>query len=455
MNFPALEQNPFLSGGVVLMILGGLLYYLNRLPWMIYDFVERFFIVRIEILDDDEAYQWMQVWLAERLHRTLSISVVTKRNQPQATDGEDYLPDRNRGKPSVHFVPAVGTYFFWYQSRLVTLNRNRQESSASIISTSGDPKNQLRNKESFTLRIFSRDKNLARRLVEDCRHKAIPDDDKVDILVANYGCWSLGARVRPRPLASVILDGNQACELRADMQRFLAAADWYRDIGIPYRRGYLLHGPPGNGKTSIVKALAGELNMSIYLLMLSDSDMNDNRINDLLAKVPDKSVLLLEDIDCAFTRRKRANGKEGGLTFSGLLNAIDGVASSEGRIIVMTTNHVDRLDPALIRPGRADVKLLIGNASADQARRLFERFFPQHLHLARVFAEQIEDGRHSMAALQDYLMLHRDEPVKALENCQLTSVSWRDYNAVHGQPRTRANPQRDSRPALHADRTRL
>jgi chaperone BCS1 len=413
MNFPPFEHNPIVSGGFVLMILGGVLYYFKRLPWLIYDFIERFFIVKLEILDEDEAYQWMQLWLAERLHRTLSMSVMTKRSQPRIVNEDEPCPAR--GKPTVHLVPGVGTYFFWYRGRLVILDRNRWENPASIISASAGSQNPTHHKESFTLRIFSRNKDLVRQLVEECRQKAIPDDDRIDILVANYGCWSLGTRVKPRSLGSVILDGDQAGQLLADMKAFLAGADWYRNIGIPYRRGYLLHGPPGNGKTSIVKAVASELNMNIYLLMLSDPDMNDNRINDLLAKVPEKSILLLEDIDCAFTRRKRTNGKEGGLTFSGLLNAIDGIASAEGRIIVMTTNHLDRLDPALIRPGRADVKLSIGNATADQARRLFERFFPNHGHLAGVFVELIEDGRHSMAALQDYLMLHRDDAEGAVE----------------------------------------
>src|SRR5205807_2961648 len=134
---------------------------------------------------------------------------------------------------------------------------------------------------------------------------------------------------------SVILDGAQAEELHADMRAFLASRAWYEQVGVPYRRGYLLHGPPGNGKTSVVKALAGELGMSIYLLMLSDPEMSDGRVSDLLAKVPDRSIVLLEDIDCAFVKRKRSSGKEGGLTFSGLLNAIDGVASAEGRLIVM------------------------------------------------------------------------------------------------------------------------
>jgi SpoVK/Ycf46/Vps4 family AAA+-type ATPase len=96
------------------------------------------------------------------------------------------------------------------------------------------------------------------------------------------------------------------------------------------------------------------------------------------------------------------------------LNAIDGVASAEGRIFIMTTNHVDKLDPALVRPGRADVKILLDNASAEQARRLFEQFFPESRHLAPAFAEQIEDRKHSMATLQNYLMLHRHHPEDAI-----------------------------------------
>ena len=73
-----LDHNPFLSGGLILMAVGGLLYYLKKIPRILCDFIERFFILRIEILDDDEAYQWMQVWLAEKLHQTLSVSVITR-----------------------------------------------------------------------------------------------------------------------------------------------------------------------------------------------------------------------------------------------------------------------------------------------------------------------------------------------------------------------------------------
>lgn len=408
-----LQNNPFLAGGLILMIAGGALYYLRRIPGLLYDCIERFCIVKMEILDEDESYHWMQVWLADKLKGTLSISVVTKRNAPHDPDDEDAGHDANT--PTVYFIPAVGTYFFWYRGRFVTLHRDRRESRAGGSLLPGSP-SLLRDKESFTLRIFSRDKNLARQLIEECRAMANPDDGKIDIRVATYGYWSLGTRITPRPLQSVILDGSQASELLEDMKEFLASRRWYQETGVPYRRGYLLHGPPGNGKTSVVKALAGELDMSIYVLMLSDPDMNDNRVNELLAKVPDRNILLLEDIDCAFVKRKRASGKEGGLTFSGLLNAIDGVASPEGRMIMMTTNHLDKLDPALIRPGRADVKLHFGNATADQAGRLFARFFPACPELAVEFGDRIDDGHFSMATLQDYLMLHRRSPEDALRS---------------------------------------
>lgn len=414
-----LNGNQFLSGGLVLMVLGGVMMWLRTLPRKIIEFFERFFLIRMEILDEDEAYSWMQVWLADRLHKTLSISVVTKRKKSE--EYEDEIPDADVNKPKVYFVPACGTYFFWYKRRFVILSRDRRDNSTSSApllqaATSANPGGMLRTKESFTLLIFSRNKELAKELIEECREKALPDDGKIDIRVSTYNYWSLGTRIRPRPLDSVILDGNQAYELLKDIKEFQSNQDWYESVGVPWRRSYLLEGPPGNGKTSIVKAIGGELNMHVYLLLLSDPDMTDNRLTDLLAKIGDRSILLLEDIDCAFVKRKRSNGSDRGLTFSGLLNGIDGVATPEGRIIFMTTNHKERLDPALIRPGRADVHMHIGNATSDQARRLFERFYPRDRKLASDFGRLIPDREYSMAALQNYLMLHRAYPLNALRN---------------------------------------
>lgn len=403
-----LESNQLLSGGLILMILGGLLVWLKSVPGKIYNFFERFFIIKIEILDEDESYQWMQVWLAERLKDTLSISVITKRNNNNNDYDEDF---KVQSKPKVYFVPACGTYFFWYKKRFVTLHRTRQESSSTPLI--GGDKNLLRPKESFVLKIFSRNKDLAKQLIEECRDFAIPEDGKIDIRVSSYNYWSTGCRILPRKLESVILDGTIAQDLLEDIKSFKNSYDWYLSVGVPWRKSFLLEGKPGNGKTSLVKAIAGELNMNIYFLMLNDPDMTDNRFSELLSKIGENNILLLEDIDCAFNKRE-ASGK--GLTFSGLLNGIDGVSSTEGRIIFMTTNHKEKLDPALIRPGRADVHITIDNASCDQGKRLFERFYPEQKELSVEFGKLLPNKMYNMATLQNYLMAYRNNPIAAIKN---------------------------------------
>lgn len=172
---------------------------------------------------------------------------------------------------------------------------------------------------------------------------------------------------KPRPIDSVILDTGITDKIINDIKEFIANVQWYSDRGIPYRRGYLLHGPPGCGKSSFITALAGELERGICILNLSDRNLSDDRLNHLLATAPQQTIILLEDVDAVFVSReetKEVRAAYQGLssvTMSGLLNALDGAASTEGRVLFMTTNYLDRLDPALVRPGRIDFKEYIGN----------------------------------------------------------------------------------------------
>jgi chaperone BCS1 len=108
---------------------------------------------------------------------------------------------------------------------------------------------------------------------------------------------------RKRPLNSVILDQGIMKNLINDVDHFLSRPNWYIDRGIPYRRGYLLYGPPGSGKTSAIMAIAGHFDLSISTLNLSQGTMTDDRLQYLLSNVPEESIILLEDIDAATVGR--------------------------------------------------------------------------------------------------------------------------------------------------------
>jgi chaperone BCS1 len=176
----------------------------------------------------------------------------------------------------------------------------------------------------------------------------------------------------------VILDQGIKEQIVDDVKDFLLRQQWYVDRGIPYRRGYLLYGPPGSGKSSFIQALAGELDFGVAMINLSERGMADDKLAHLLTKLPPRTILLLEDADAAFRNRRQvdADGYSGAtVTFSGLLNALDGVAAGEERIAFLTTNHIDRLDEALIRPGRVDMTVRIGEATRHQAAQMWDRFY--------------------------------------------------------------------------------
>merc|ERR550514_1862149 len=233
------------------------------------------------------------------------------------------------------------------------------------------------------------------------------------------GSWEKALSKKPRSIESVILDEDLASKLIADARTFLKSADWYSSVGIPYRRGFLLYGPPGCGKTSFCQALAGALKLDVCMLTLTNKNLDDNGLAEALRDAPANAIVLLEDVDAVFVDRSVSSDGSGrpapGVTFSGLLNALDGVASQEGRLFFMTTNHIEKLDPALIRPGRCDLKVEVRRASRAQARRLFTRFFPDEPEEHAVsFAESLPEYELSMAALQGHLLEHKTDAAGAL-----------------------------------------
>lgn len=181
-----------------------------------------------------------------------------------------------------------------------------------------------------------------------------------------------------RDISTVIVDETEKEALLKDAERFLRpeAKSQYSKHGISYKRGYLFHGPPGTGKSSLGLSIAGHLTLDIYVLTVFNT--NDKLLSILFSALPRKCIVPLEDVDAAFTARSRdepavltAQAEQSKLTPSGLLNVLDGAASPKGRILIMTTNYIDRLDQALVRLGRADRKMEFQLADRTMPRQLF------------------------------------------------------------------------------------
>ncbi|EOY00872.1 ATP binding protein, putative [Theobroma cacao] len=201
------------------------------------------------------------------------------------------------------------------------------------------------------------------------RSKATKEEKKVVKLysLGNYyaeyqGEWASTNLDHPATFETLAMDATLKKELVDDLDRFLRRKDFYRRVGKAWKRGYLLYGPPGTGKSSLIAAMANYLKFSIYDLELASIYSNSD-LRRLLVSTTNRSILVIEDIDCSIELKDRqagdTNQSERQLTLSGLLNFIDGLWSSCGdeRIIVFTTNHKDKLDPALLRPGRMDMHI--------------------------------------------------------------------------------------------------
>ncbi|KAK3164045.1 hypothetical protein QOZ80_1AG0011850 [Eleusine coracana subsp. coracana] len=201
----------------------------------------------------------------------------------------------------------------------------------------------------------------------------------------------------PTTFDTLAMDPAKKKEIMDDLDAFRNNRDFYRRTGKPWKRGYLLHGPPGTGKSTMIAAMANHLNYDIYDVELTIVGSN-NDLRKLLIQITGKSIIVIEDIDCSLDLtgdRRRAK-------LSGLLNFIDGLWSACGgeRIVVFTTNHVGTLDPALIRRGRMDMHIEMSYCG-------FQAFKTLGIESHRMFAaveEQLREVNITPADVAECLM---------------------------------------------------
>jgi mitochondrial chaperone BCS1 len=321
-------------------------------------------------------------------------------------------------------IPGPGKHVVRYNGAWIFVNRQRE---AKQVSMDGKPW------ETVTLTTLYSHRHVFESLFKEAHDIATQSIEGKTVIYTAWGTkWEkFGHPRNKRPLESVILDKGVKEQIVADVKDFTSTAKWYYERGIPYRRGYLLYGPPGTGKSSFIQALAGHLNYDIAMMNLSERGLTDDRLNHLLTVIPQRTLVLLEDVDAAFANRRQVDSQGyagANVTFSGLLNALDGVGSAEERIIFLTTNHVERLDEALIRPGRVDMTVRLGEATIYQIQQLWERFyfevdpdgdlksvFLQRLIELEVLTGDEQSSRTSMAALQGLFLYNKGRPEGAIE----------------------------------------
>ncbi|KAF9876622.1 hypothetical protein CkaCkLH20_06030 [Colletotrichum karsti] len=373
LNLDALLSNPIFAGGIGIAGLGLAAAQARKGIIVAAGAARRSLLVNVEISKQDPAYPWVLAWLsqpresagflASRITRIHDLSVSTTATTSRGASGPT----------NAHFFlqPGYGRHIVKHKNAYIAVNREKHNTANM---NTGEPH------EILQLTTLWAHRHVFEEVFGEAHALAAKANEGKTIVYSARGMeWApLGDPRKKRPLGSVILDEGVKESIVGDVREFLDQQQWYVDRGIPYRRGYLLFGPPGSGKSSFIQSLAGELDYSVAMINLSEMGMTDDKLAYLLTKLPKRSLLLLEDADAAFINRRQRDGdgySGANVTFSGLLNALDGLAAGEERIAFLTTNHIERLDPALIRPGRVDMMMRIGEATRYQAGQMWDRFY--------------------------------------------------------------------------------
>jgi len=430
----SLLHNQFVGGGFMLMAAGSVIALLRHLPSDIWAKIKSQCMVSVTVVQGDPLFDWITIWLSDHPYSKKTRRIL-------ATTKESSVKEATVGLPEVIYSPAKGQHFFFYQGRFIWLSREKEGKDddtpmAALPEGDRNMRDFLREKEQYKFRTIGRAQEAVRCLIHDVLvHTEKERREKTAVFTSVGSWWEKLFSYTPRSLDSVFLDGGKKEELLEDMQEFISQREWYVKRGVPYSRKYLFYGPPGNGKTSIIAALAGFLNLNLYVLNLSDQNLNDTGLASLFRQVRAGSLLLLEDVDAAVPSRTNieretpieqpkpsqsgvpmdtvAGGKkeEKGITLSGLLNVLDGVLTPDGSMVVMTTNRYGVLDAALVRPGRVDKPMEFGFATEPQIIQSFLWFYPDRMDEMESFVSQFV-GNVSMATVQQKLMeIRKPQPI--------------------------------------------
>lgn len=307
------------------------------------------------VVDEFDGLTPNQMFEAANVYLSTKISRATRRikvNKPPKEQELAVTVDNNQEIVDVH----AGIHFKWILQSTALRHSAKNENPRSevrYLELSFNKKHKDHVLKVYLPYILRK----AKEMKEETRSVRL---HTVDYSGTDY--WSSVVLNHPARFETMAMDPDMKEDLVEDLDRFVSRKEYYRRVGKAWKRGYLFHGPPGTGKSSLVAAMANHLKFDVYDLDLREVQCNSD-LRRLLIGSANRSILVIEDIDCNVGLQNRetdcAAAEDDKITLSGLLNFIDGLWSGCGdeRIIVFTTNHKNRLDPALLRPGRMDVQL--------------------------------------------------------------------------------------------------
>ncbi|KIW07412.1 hypothetical protein, variant [Verruconis gallopava] len=487
------DAGSIVSTGLLLFAIAKSWQYVSRTLWFL---ITEYASSLVYIEEHDELFKSVLDWIASQpvgLKATRLKAVTKQGSSPEEdktdehdlSDGKLFHFGKWAAKVPPKYEPYYGSYVFTYKYHLFIFERGRRERATATPwrQTSMD-------EQHIQIRTLGWSTAPLKDLLAHIKHWAREREHDITVIKRpqskdtrrREGAWTRITSRPSRPMDTVVLDIEQKRKLIDDVNEYLSptSPQWYASRGIPLRRGYLFHGPPGTGKSSLCFALAGLFGLDIYVISLLEPTLTESDLQQLFNNLPKRCIVLLEDIDSAGLTRedpstdsksdgeigpRKNNARRGGMwragtepdpttngiSLSGLLNAIDGVASHEGRVLIMTSNFPEKLDPALIRPGRIDMQVKFTLATKLQIKEIFIRMYSSEpkrfgeeegngnqgmvesntvsrketftreelLPLAEAFAGHVPEMTFSPAEVQNFLITRKKNPMKALEEVEV------------------------------------
>lgn len=432
------QTNQLFTGLLVLAIMSSLMYTLRGIPGKIFKFLKSQLTVELKIQNEDDFYDLLKFYLSQtnyvkkrcrRLTLDTNHYAETSKATPigrcgsvgrdtVANDESDDDSANPKDLPAYTLTPMDGSHWFFYKRNIIFYTRTIDEEKGDF------------RKETIILRYLGRSRKLIYQLIADMQKLEEKDNDHIRIYTGSDSYWSGGGKKLKRPLDTVYIPKKDKDFLMNDMKWFLENEEWYKERGIPYHRGYLLSGPPGTGKTSIIKAICSEMDMKLGICNLS-CITNDRVLMNLMNDNINNGIIIMEDIDACMdsgvskrvtnddtnvdAKEDQSNNKivenSMGVTLSGLLNALDGIQTPEKQIFILTTNHPEKLDHALLRKGRIDVHMKFEYMEADMVKEMFLKFFPEEKKSANKVAKALTaDGPVQPAIIQGMFFEYAKDP---------------------------------------------